>query len=108
MTTQQARLNIIFENDTKYKATFFVFYATDYTNNNLIIEKANVGSSSAFIFNATDISSNPVNIYIRFFKKDGKIKKEGYLKYNGSYDIRVLAGVNKTIIYNLKKAKLNN
>jgi hypothetical protein len=107
MTTKQARLNIVFENDTKFKATYFVFYALDYANTNLIVSKANSGTSSAIVLNKTNISSYAINIYVRYYRNSGWIKNEGYLKYNGSYDIRVKAGVNKTIIYNLNRAKIN-
>lgn len=107
MNTQQARLNIVLENNTKFKATFFVFYAVDYANTNLVISKANSNTSSAFVLNATNISSYAVNIYVRYYRSNGWIKNEGYLKYNGSYDIRVKAGVNKTIIYNLKRPRTN-
>lgn len=107
MKTQQARLNIVLENNTRFRATFFVFYALDYANTNMIISKANSNTSSAFVLNAPNISSYAVNIYVRYYRNSGWTRNEGYLKYNGSYDIRVNAGVNKTIIYNLKRPRTN-
>lgn len=108
MTTKQAKLNIVFENNTTFRATYFVFYSNDYYNSRLIISKANPGTISAFILNKTNISSNNVNIYVRYYRDNGSTKNEGYLKYDGSLDVRVNAGVNKTIIYNLSRAKVDN
>jgi hypothetical protein len=122
MTTQQSRLNIVFENKSRFYATYYVFYALNYSGHNYVIENQGRDVVSAVVLNSDDLANSPINVYVRYSNRDSNwyydwsshswkervrytVVSQGYIRYNGSYDIIPESGLDKTIVFQLNKRR---
>jgi hypothetical protein len=105
MSTQQSRLNLVFENRSKFTMSYVIFYANDYRECNFWIEDRPKGSASAVVFNSDDLANNDINIYVMYYDRNGYEVDWEYLEYNNSYDIKAEPGVNKTLVFKFKKRR---
>ncbi|MGB5990386.1 MAG: hypothetical protein WBG43_11700 [Marinifilaceae bacterium] len=102
MTTPQSRLNIVFENISKYPSAYIV----NYVNLGLCyIQMPIVGTktASACVLNRADLSENSLEVCVKCFDPDTSGDfSHLYMIYS---NLKTAAGVNRTVVFRLNRNK---
>lgn len=100
MSTTQGRLNVVFENISRYPSAYIV----NYINRGLFYLEMPIvgaGSASACVLNRADLSENTLEIVVKCFNSDSS----GDLRhtYIISSGLEIRKGVNRTVVFRLNK-----
>jgi hypothetical protein len=102
MTTSQSRINIVFENLSKYPSAYIV----NYVNVGLCyIQMPIVGTqtASACVLNRSDLSENSLEVCVKCFDPDTSGDfSHLYMIYS---NLNTEAGVNRTVVFRLNRDK---